>query len=92
MGKSHFIKWFLGSTAVLGTAAFVVVSNPGHDSNVIKSESESGNSTPNVMSEFDSKLYEGNSDAGDVKLFDNLISNDLGVYGNVEFKSYGIRF
>ena len=89
MGKSHFIKWFLGSTAVLGTAAFVVVSNPGHDSNVIKSESESGNSTPNVMSEFDSKLYEVNSDAGDVKLFDNLISNDLGVYGNVEFKSYG---
>ena len=81
MGKSHVFKWFLGSTAVLGTAAFVVVSNLGHDSNVIKSESESGNLTPNVTSEFDSELYEGNSDASDVKLFDNLLSNDLGVYG-----------
>ena len=89
MGKSHVFKWFLGSTAVLGTAAFVVVSNLGHDSNVIKSESESGNLTPNVTSEFDSELYEGNSDASDVKLFDNLLSNDLGVYGNVEFKLYG---
>ena len=89
MGKSHVIKWFLGSTAVLGTAAFVVVSNLGHDSNVIKSESESGNLTPNVTSEFDSELYEGNSDIGDATIFDNLLSNDLGVYENVEFGLYG---
>ena len=87
MGKSHGFKWFLGSTAILGVV--VVVANFGNNLNVSKSESEIGNSTPNVTSEFDSKLYEGNSDVGDAKIFDNLLSNDLGVYRNVEFSSYG---
>ena len=45
------MKWFLGSTAILGTAAVVVVSNIGFDSNVIKSGSDSGNLTPNVVTE-----------------------------------------
>ena len=90
MGKSHVLKWFLGSTAVLGTAVFVVVSNIGFDSNVIKSESDSGNLTPNVTSEFDSKLYDDNSNVnGDVKMFDNSLLNDLWLYGNVNFNVYG---
>ena len=85
MGKSHILKWFLGSSAVLGVAAVVVVTNFGHNSNVIENESENGNLTPNVTSEFDSKLYEGNSDVGDANIFDNLLSNNLGVYGNFGF-------